>query len=204
MNSTTSVTWRERQKRELRARLFETSIALFAEQGFDATTVQQIADRLGVAKGTFFNHFPTKEHVVAEWYNAITARALADAQERASADAQTAIADLFCDMAGQATSAPELLMAKSTRGTDPLLMAAERAQVAALVEFLEAQLDAGVDRGELRADLDVTQFSGLLIAVLTGTSRAWVYTEPRFDFPMLIRERVEFLFAAGRNDARQD
>jgi len=51
---------RERRKLEVRARIVEAACALFEERGFDATTVQEIADRADVASGTFFNHFPTK------------------------------------------------------------------------------------------------------------------------------------------------
>lgn len=39
-------------------------MALFLEQGFDQTTVAQIAERTGVSQMTFFRHFPTKESVV--------------------------------------------------------------------------------------------------------------------------------------------
>ena len=189
-------TWRDRQKIALRQELYDTALALFAEQGFDATTVQQITERAGVAKGTFFNHFPSKEHVVAQWYNGITESALAHAKARKTASACEAIGALFADMSGQATSEPELLIAKSTRGTDPLLMAAERAQVDALLEYLREQLADARDCGELSADLEIEPFCGLLVAVLTGTSRAWVYTDPRFDFPTVIRSRVDFLFGA--------
>ena len=45
-------------------RLFTAGAELFAEQGYHATTVEQIARRAGVAKGTFFLHFPTKDAVV--------------------------------------------------------------------------------------------------------------------------------------------
>ena len=37
---------------------------LFAEQGYDATTVAQIAERAGVTKSTFFRHFPDKRELL--------------------------------------------------------------------------------------------------------------------------------------------
>ena len=55
---------RERKKRQTRARLAETAIRLFGEQGYDATTVAQIAAKADVATKTFFNHFPSKEDVL--------------------------------------------------------------------------------------------------------------------------------------------
>ena len=68
--------WRERKKLELKQALYRKAIELFESEGYENTTVQQISEAVGVAKGTFFNHFPGKEHVVSEWYNEITARAI--------------------------------------------------------------------------------------------------------------------------------
>ena len=52
---------REVGKIERRDRLYEAALALFREQGYEATTVDQITRQAGVAKGTFFNYFPTKD-----------------------------------------------------------------------------------------------------------------------------------------------
>jgi AcrR family transcriptional regulator len=61
---------RERKKRETRLRLMEAALELFQEGGYDETTVEQIAGAAGVAKGTFFNYFETKDAilpVLVEW-----------------------------------------------------------------------------------------------------------------------------------------
>jgi AcrR family transcriptional regulator len=55
---------REQGKLERRERLYEAALALFREQGYENTTVSQITRRAGVAKGTFFNYFPTKDAVL--------------------------------------------------------------------------------------------------------------------------------------------
>ncbi len=55
---------REVGKIERRDRLYEAALALFREQGYEATTVDQITRQAGVAKGTFFNYFPTKDAVL--------------------------------------------------------------------------------------------------------------------------------------------
>jgi AcrR family transcriptional regulator len=57
---------RERRKLELRGRIVEAARELFDVQGFDATRVSEIAERADVAEKTFFNHFPTKQHVMRE------------------------------------------------------------------------------------------------------------------------------------------
>jgi AcrR family transcriptional regulator len=57
---------RERRKQEIHDRLRDAARALFDQKGFEATTVDEICDRADVAQKTFFNHFPTKQHVVRE------------------------------------------------------------------------------------------------------------------------------------------
>jgi len=48
-----------------RERLVVAAVDLFSEQGYDATTVEQIAKRAGVTKSTFFRHFPDKRELLS-------------------------------------------------------------------------------------------------------------------------------------------
>ncbi len=56
---------RERRRRELRQRIYEVARELFRKQGFEATTVEQIAEAADIAPATFFNHFQSKGAVLA-------------------------------------------------------------------------------------------------------------------------------------------
>jgi AcrR family transcriptional regulator len=55
---------RERKKARTRAAIRETAMRLFEQQGYAATTVDQIAEAAEVSQSTFFRYFPTKEDVV--------------------------------------------------------------------------------------------------------------------------------------------
>lgn len=50
---------------DARQRLVSAALHLFAEQGYDQTTVTQITDRAGLTKSTFFRYFPDKREVLA-------------------------------------------------------------------------------------------------------------------------------------------
>ena len=55
--------WRQRKKTATRERILVCALRLFREQGYDATTIEQIASAAGVSHMTFFRYFPTKEDV---------------------------------------------------------------------------------------------------------------------------------------------
>lgn len=57
---------RERRRRELRRRLSDTATRMFVEQGFDAVRVADVARACGVTEKTVFNHFRSKESLVAD------------------------------------------------------------------------------------------------------------------------------------------
>ena len=71
---------RERKKAKTRATIRQHAFRLFREQGYDATTVEQIAEAAEISPSTFFRYFPTKEDVVLQddmellWIDALRAQ----------------------------------------------------------------------------------------------------------------------------------
>jgi AcrR family transcriptional regulator len=66
VNMVQTTSRRERKKLETRQGLLEAALALFRAKGYEATTVEEITERADVAKGTFFNYFPSKEALLGE------------------------------------------------------------------------------------------------------------------------------------------
>jgi AcrR family transcriptional regulator len=73
---------RERKKQETRHRILAVAIELFQNQGFDQTSVDEIAARADISRGTCFNYFPNKESILRE----IAVRELEQLQKLAQDD----------------------------------------------------------------------------------------------------------------------
>ena len=71
----------EGQRSPMEERIIASAVALFAEQGFDATTVQQVVDRAQVTKGALYHYFDAKDDLLYEIYHALIGTQTTDMDE---------------------------------------------------------------------------------------------------------------------------
>jgi len=87
---------REAQRLETRARVFDAAVAEIGRSGLAGADVSAIARAAGVVRGTFYFHFPTKEHVLVELEQAEETRIVAELDRKAaSPDDLTSILTLL-------------------------------------------------------------------------------------------------------------
>jgi AcrR family transcriptional regulator len=78
---------REQKRRDTEKRIVEAGFSLFAEAGYEATTLDAIAETSGIARRTFFHYFNSKEDVLLAWQDGmpeIVRRSLLDQGRTAS------------------------------------------------------------------------------------------------------------------------
>jgi AcrR family transcriptional regulator len=165
---------RERHRTEIRERLFRSALRLFAERGYMETTVEDITEAADVGKGTFFNYFQTKEHVLAT-FGAERLASVERALDRAKAGpVLPVLRELASDLAGHYTENPALLRA----------IYAAHASCAPVRAELHKRLQTGrrllagifaiaQQRGEVRRDIPPTELARLTQVVLLGITLAW-------------------------------
>lgn len=158
---------RERKKRETRQRLLECAWQLFLEKGYDETTVEDITEAAGVAKGTFFNYFDTKENALDElalWrLDQLGQHVRDDASALPTGAWPSAIARikrLVCTLAGeffpQSDLPRHLLLAR--------ISAPIKHQSAHRLGSMTRELvEQGQQNGEIRADMDADLIARLIM-----------------------------------------
>lgn len=169
-----------------RQKLYEAAVTLIAEQGFSSTTVEQIAERAGVAKGTVYYNFASKnelfEELLRHGVELLTAE-LRQAGERTAAaggsrvdelDAMIRAGLVFIDRYPAFT---QLYVAELWRTNrtwqSTLLVVREQA-----VSVVEDALRAGVAEGELSPEIDVKLTAAALVGMVLVAALDWQSFQP--------------------------
>jgi AcrR family transcriptional regulator len=149
---------RERKKQRTRETIVRVALELFAERGFDATTIADIAAAADIAPRTFFGYFPSKEEVVFHDFEGLfagfSARLRHRAAEETAFDAMRAWLLLWISEQDPSLAANERVRHRLIDAT-PALAAHERANLARFERVLADAVadDLGAAADSLRPHL---------------------------------------------------
>jgi AcrR family transcriptional regulator len=137
-----------------RDRLLAAARELIEEGGYGAASVVAIAERAGVAAGTLYRHFPSKEDLFVEVFRSVCAREEqamrhAAAQLPDSASAVQRLQTVLGTFARRALRNPRLAWALLAEPVDPRVDAERLAYRGRYTELVAASLAAGIEAGEL-------------------------------------------------------
>jgi len=158
-----------------REKIYQAALSLIQERGFDATTMQNISDKAGVARASVFNHFPNKLQFLAEFFRRFTGDVIAAARQAQVSGFRNRLETLCAAIGPIAHTNTRLVaeVASLAMGHGPL--ASEESEVDDLIRnlFLDIVED-GQLTGEIRVDIDAGFLADLLLALLTVTTHDWV------------------------------
>ncbi|MFF2808550.1 TetR/AcrR family transcriptional regulator [Streptomyces sp. NPDC058000] len=169
-----------------RRRLFDAAVTLIAEQGFSATTVEEIAERAGVAKGTVYYNFSSKNVLYEELLRDgidLLAASLRTAADRTVArggtrvDALDAMIRAGLDFIAGSPALTQLYVAElwRTNRTWRATLTSVRGRALAVVESVLAD---AVRAGELSDELDVPLTSSALLGMVLVAALDWQSFQP--------------------------
>jgi AcrR family transcriptional regulator len=167
---------RQRRSSQTRERLFRAALDLFAQHGFADTTVEDITNAADVGKGTFFNYFPSKDHLLL---------AFAEMQ-------LTKLASIIENLRNTREPVPQFLRTLAVRmteepGRNPSIVRAlllanlsstpvregMRINQARGHQLLTEFVKIGQERGEVRNDLPAGDVAHVFRQTVFGTLLVW-------------------------------
>ncbi len=170
------VTRRARRSAETRERLFRAALHLFAEKGFVETTVEDITEAADVGKGTFFNYFPSKDHILVAFGEMQLAKleAAIENARRTNMAMRDFLRSLGSRMTEEPTRNPAVMrtLLQAFLSTTPVRAAMTVLQKRA--HSLHTQIvELGQDRGEIRKDLPASELAHVFRQTIFGTLLIW-------------------------------
>jgi AcrR family transcriptional regulator len=160
---------RDKQREDTRNRLFDAALNEFRRVGFAEAQIDEIVRTVGVARGTFYFHFPTKDHVLVELMHRAEERIverLATLRRRSVA-VKTFLQSLIDAVIAESMSEGEPSLHREVFALyahQPTLAARNHPMLEAVMQFFsEAQ-----ERGEVRGDLMPSELTMIFLTSMFG------------------------------------
>ena len=190
---------RERRKRALRQHIFDVAVDLFTRRGFEATTVDQIAEAADIAPATFFNHFQNKQAVLIEMTNMVVIhlQGLLDQELERETDTRSRLIGFARAAAGDIGQARgiardvilTMVRSETVGGEPPYLVRVHQ-------PFAE-MLREGQRSGEVREDLSENFLAEMVVGMLNATVTGWL-ADPSYPIEKQICQAADFAWEAVR------
>jgi len=174
--STSSSDRRQRRSADIRERLFRAALELFAQKGFAETTVEDITEAADVGKGTFFNYFPSKDHILLAFgeMQLCKLEAAIEMARRAGEPMPDFLRSLGLRMTQEPTRNPAIIRALLQAYLSTTPVRAAMMDLQRRIHSLHTQMiQLGQDRGEIRNDLPAAEIAQVFRQTIFGTLLIW-------------------------------
>jgi AcrR family transcriptional regulator len=168
---------RERRRQETRERLFRAALRLFAQRGFLATKVEDITEAADVGKGTFFNYFPSKEHLLVAFAEMQLGKAQSVIRQFPGGPPSyqklmQRMLPVIAEEPGRSAALVRSMFAAALLNT-PARRVMRRNFLRHFLPFQTSLLGAGQERGEIRADRQAQELARHVLRNFLGTLFLW-------------------------------
>lgn len=167
---------RQRRSVETRERLFRASLDLFAKKGFNETTVEDITEAADVGKGTFFNYFPSKDHILLAFGEMQLGKLQAAIEEarRTSEPMPAFLRSLGIRMTQEPTRHPGIIRTLLQAYLSTTAVREAMLDLQSRVHALHTEIvRIGQERGEIRNDLPAEEIAHVFRQTIFGTLLMW-------------------------------
>jgi AcrR family transcriptional regulator len=170
---------RAEQAAEMRHEIVEAAFAEFAARGYHQTAIADIAARMGVSPGTFYNYYKNKRDILDHVVNAVVKEFMGVLTDENAPDAPTTLEEYEAQAMRIAVAVDaivdsdprvaRLLLFEAT-SIDPELSERILGLYDLMAQLAKTYLDNGVRRGFLRADLDTANTADAVTGMFVGAT----------------------------------
>ena len=194
---------REKKKIETKNKIFEASGRLFKEKGFENTTVDEITRDAGIAKGTFFNYFPTKEALLLYFgeqkeeliYGLIENESIKQIPIKEKITNILVFVAESCEKDKELT---KLLIFESTRYMVQSCLGPDdekcKDRLYRLTKIICDLLEESAKNGEIKSNIDVKKAAEIISSVHFNSLMVWLKSESEMSFSDDISAKIDMLF----------
>src|SRR5258708_22569486 len=173
---TSNLSRRQRHSADIAKRVCRAALDLFAQKGLAETTVEDITEAADVGKGTFFNYFPSKDHILLA-FGEMQLNKLEAAIEMARRTGEPMpefLRSLGVRMTQEPTRNPAIIRALLQAYLSTTPVRAAMMDMQRRVHGLHTQMiQIGQDRGEIRNDLPAAEIAHVFRQTIFGTLLLW-------------------------------
>jgi AcrR family transcriptional regulator len=167
---------RQRRSADTRERLFRAALKLFADKGFTETTVEDITNAADVGKGTFFNYFPSKEHILIAFSDMQLSKlqTTVDQMREKAEPMRSFFRSMTLRMTEEPAKAPDVIRAILQANLSSSSVRSVMRERNTRAEGLLTQLvQIGQERGEFRRDVPALELAQVFRQTVFGTLLMW-------------------------------
>jgi AcrR family transcriptional regulator len=176
------LTRRGQQAVETKKKIYDTAVRLLSEKGYDNTSIDDICNASGVAKGSFYHYFSKKSDIIVKTYNDVDERI---SQEFEALPLETTVFEkiVYAPMF-QARYAIEKGLNYTTQiykqqiDTENAFFASDKR---AFITFIREAIQEGQDRGLIRTDMTAEELSKLVVSYSRGITYDWCLQDGKYD-----------------------
>jgi AcrR family transcriptional regulator len=192
----------DRKKHKTRQTVMTTAMRLFRRHGFDAVTMEQIAEAADIAKGTLYNYFPVKEAILSACLDqeSLARNAERIVRMRAMADTRSRLTASLVELIEAVRAQPDIFERYFTYRTQQMVSLRRDANRVGGLNNLEAEIiRLGQTQGELRTDLPFELLEALFEFSFIIVAQQYYQAPGEFDAARAIGQCVELFMSAARN-----
>jgi AcrR family transcriptional regulator len=192
---------REKKKRELREAIYETAMELILKKGFDNVTIEDITQKVKVAKGTFFNYFPTKESILLYFMR----RHLDEVKEKITKDfkrfktAQKKLDHLFSILVKMVVANEPLVKWVLLESLRMRVYKKEKKEVSGkILKTVADIIREGQERGEIKKNMDPEKIAKMLESIFFFSAIRWLTFDRHTPLIEDLQEQFKYFFQGIR------